>query len=125
MIKSVWIVFGLLVSFILRTPEVGANEQAHLKLIPGKKVSKSLDAADDRINCNFPEPTDVRDIARAFSFWTGKTYVVDERVKSKVRLISPEPVSKSEAVKRFHRMLARNNLEAVNTDGVVKIEAVE
>ena len=67
---------------------------------------RSIDAADDGlINADFPEPTDVRDIARTFSLWLDKPFEVDEGVHTKVKLISPERVTKDEAKKRFMRML--------------------
>ena len=85
-----------------------------LKAGPGQTVPMNPAKHDGKINADFPEPTDVRDIAKAFSLWTGTKYVVDENVRAKVRLISPERVTIEEALERFHRMLASYNLKAID-----------
>lgn len=84
-----------------------------LKSGPGQTVSIDPAKHDGKINADFPEPTDIRDIAKAFSLWTGTEYVVDDRVQAKVKLISPERVTKEEALRRFHRMLASYNLKSI------------
>jgi len=66
---------------------------------------------DGLINCDFPEPTDIRDIARAFGLWTGKSIEVESSVRKKVRLISPERVTVVEGERRFMQMLKEHKLK--------------
>lgn len=92
---------------------IAGEAKVKIKGKPGQLVSADPAANDGKINADFPEPTDIRDIARAFSLWTGTEYIVDDSVQAKVRLNSPERVTKDEALKRFHRMLASNGLHTV------------
>lgn len=115
----------ILTGVFLNASMLYADNEVRIKLKPGNADRKQMDINDDRIICDFPEPTDIRDIAQAFSLWTGKKYEVDEHVKAKVRLHSPEPVSKSEGLKRFKRMLAQYHLKSTDVNGINKIEASE
>ena len=121
--KFIWILTIGFTTSVANSSVLYAGDQLRLKA--AKNANKPFDSKDDKINCDFPELTDIRDIARAFSLWTGKTYKVDEKVKKKARLISPEPVSKSEGLRRFSDMLSRNNLKVVESEGVFKIEVNE
>jgi hypothetical protein len=74
-----------------------------LKKMPGSVSVPISGPGSDLINCNFPELTDLRNIAKAYSLWLGKEFSVNENLNLKVRLISAEMVSKPEALKRFHK----------------------
>lgn len=97
--------------------EIKASRQVSVPIGGGPKV--------ERVNCDFPELTDLRDIAKAYSLWFGKEYLVDETVQLKVRLISPGLVTKPEALRRFQNMLAQNGLQTNEADGFVHIKAVD
>jgi type II secretory pathway component GspD/PulD (secretin) len=99
----------------------GENAKPKLKAGPGQTVPMDPAKQDGKINADFPEPTDIRDIARAFSLWTGTEYAVDDSVKAKVKLNSPERVTKEEALKRFHKMLASYNLKSVENGSGYRI----
>ena len=110
---------GFICIFIAQFSLAKEPVKAKVTLSKGTFVSTSIH--DSRINVDFPEPTDIRDIAKAFSLWFGTNYVVDERARKKVKLISPELVSKAEGLKRFYGMLARNNLKIIETSKAKKI----
>ena len=106
-------------------PAEAGDAKLKIKAGPGQTVPVDPAQDDGKVNADFPEPTDVRDIARAFSLWTGKDYVVDDIVKAKVKLISPERVTKEEALARFLRMLASYNLKSVPEESGYRIKAAK
>jgi hypothetical protein len=112
------IVLGI-VSFV----GIADAPELKLKVLTGETVNIDSAKHDGLINVDFPEPTDILDIARAFTLWTGVDYVVDDRVDAKVRLISPERVTTEEALKRFQQMLNANQLRAIQTDSGFEIKA--
>ncbi len=97
--------------------EMKARSQVSIPISGGPEV--------ERVNCDFPELTDLRNVAKAFSLWFGKEYFVDEAVQLKVRLISPGLVTKEEALRRFQKMLAQNGLKTTEKDGGFNILAVD
>ena len=106
---------------------VFANGELKIELKSSGQVSVPIGGGSEveRINCDFPELTDLRDIAKAYSLWFGKEYLVDEAVQLKVRLISPGLVTKPEALRRFQKMLVQNGLKTTEADGVLYIKAVD
>ena len=103
-------------------PSVAGDAKLKIEAGPGQTVPVDPVQDDGKVNADFPEPTDVRDIARAFSLWTGKDYVVDDSVTAKVKLISPERVTKEEALARFNRMLASYNLKLLPEESGFRIK---
>lgn len=55
-------------------PSVAGDAKLKIEAGPGQAVPVDPVQDDGKVNADFPEPTDVRDIARAFSLWTGKDY---------------------------------------------------
>ncbi len=104
---------SIIAAVALSLPAHAETAKLTLKVSPGKTEPMDPAKQDGKINVDFPEPTDVRDIARAFSLWTGTEYVVDDSVQAKVTLVSPERVTKEEALRRFQRMLASYNLNSI------------
>jgi type II secretory pathway component GspD/PulD (secretin) len=98
---------------LLTMPALAETAKIQLKAGPGQTVPKDPAKHDGKINADFPEPTDIRDIAKAFSLWSGTEYIVDDDVQKKVKLISPERVTKEEALRRFLRMLTSYNLKSI------------
>jgi hypothetical protein len=115
----------LTLSSMSSIPAVAGDAKFKIKTGPGQTVPMDPAQDDGKVNADFPEPTDVRDIAKAFSLWTGKDYVVDESVQAKVKLISPELVTKEEALARFYRMLASYNLKSVPEESGYRIKATK
>ncbi len=73
------------------------------------------------VNIDFPEPTDIKDIIRAVSLWTGKNVILGRDVSGKVQMISPQKVTKVEAYQAFLSALNLLGLTTVETGKVIKI----
>lgn len=78
----------------------------------------------DLVNMDFPEPTEIKDIIKAVSIWTGKNVILDRNVTGKVQIISPRKVTKEEAYQAFLSALSMLNLTTVQTGQVIKIMKV-
>ena len=90
----------------------------------GSDASKGADAIEDGrelVNMDFPELTDIRDIIKAVSLWTGKNVILDRQVHGKVQIISPKQVTKEEAYQAFLSALNVLQLTPVVTGKVIKI----
>jgi type II secretory pathway component GspD/PulD (secretin) len=76
---------------------------------------------DDRVSMNFPEPTDIRDIIRFVSLWTGRTTILDRTVGGKVQILAPDLLPRDEALARFATALDQLGLASVEHHGIVQI----
>ena len=86
--------------------------------------AKGADAIEDGrelVNMDFPDLTDIRDIIKAVSLWTGKNVILDRQVHGKVQIISPKQVTKEEAYQAFLSALNVLQLTPVVTGKVIKI----
>lgn len=77
-------------------------------------------AADDPVTLNFVN-ADVDAVVRAVAEITGKTFVVDPKVKGTVNIVSSRPVPRSLVVPTLLSALRLQGFTAVEADGVVKI----
>lgn len=64
---------------------------------------------------------DIRAFIDQVSTMTGKTFVVDQRVKGKITVIAPQPMSSATVYQVFLSVLSVNGFAAVPTGKVVKI----
>src|SRR5437762_2386054 len=64
---------------------------------------------------------EIGDVVKAVSEITGKNFVLDDRVRGKVTIISPSAVSVEEAYQAFLSALEVKNLCAVEVGSVTKI----
>jgi hypothetical protein len=105
------------------TQAVFANGEVKIELRRISSVTVPINggAEIERFNCDFPELTDIRDIAKAYTSFFGKEYAVDENLQMKVRINSPELVTKPEALKLFQKMLTEYGLKTVHSDSVIEI----
>jgi general secretion pathway protein D len=91
----------------------------------GDKVGADLvPDGQELVNIDFPEPTDIKDIIRAVSLWTGKNVILGRDVSGKVQMISPRKVTKVEAYQAFLSALNLLGLTTVETGKVIKIVPV-
>ncbi|MCY4381022.1 MAG: type II secretion system secretin GspD [Proteobacteria bacterium] len=81
----------------------------------------SIESGRELVNMDFPELTDIRDIIKAVSLWTGKNVILDRNVSGMVQIISPKPVTKVEAYEAFKSALNILNLTPVETGKFIKI----
>lgn len=80
-----------------------------------------IESGKELVNMDFPELTDIRDIIKAVSLWTGKNVILDRNVTGMVQIISPKQVTKVEAYEAFKSALNVLNLTPVETGKFIKI----
>lgn len=73
-----------------------------------------------RITLNFVN-ADINSVLKAMSEMTGRTFVVDPRVKGTLNITSPKPVNRSVAYDILLATLRMQGFAAVQVDGVVRI----
>jgi general secretion pathway protein D len=77
-------------------------------------------APNQQITMNFRD-TDIAVIAEAVQAATGKTFILDPRVRGQVNLISSTPMTPTEFYQAFLAVLQVNAFAAVETGNIVKI----
>ncbi len=95
-----------------RTVEKPSEDKVGADLVPD---------GQELVNIDFPEPTEIKDIIRAVSLWTGKNVILGRDVSGKVQMISPRKVTKVEAYQAFLSALNMLDLTTVETGKVIKI----
>lgn len=83
-------------------------------------LSCSVHAADDRVNIDFND-VDIRVFVKYISEMAGKNFVIDNRVKGKITIVSPGPVTKKEAWQVFESVLETHGFAAVPSGEIMKI----
>jgi len=84
-------------------------------------LAVSVPAAMARdVTLNFKD-ADIRAFIEFVAGFSGRNFLIDNRVKGKVTIISPSPVSESEAYAVFLSVLEVNGFAAVESGSVVKI----
>lgn len=81
----------------------------------------NIESGKELVNMDFPELTDIRDIIKAVSLWTGKNVILDRNVSGMVQIISPKQVTKVEAYEAFKSALNVLKLTPVETGKFIKI----
>ena len=97
-----------------------AEPQLRLNAKPGGVIAKGT-LGDGKVNVDFPEPTDIKDITRAVSLWTERPTVLDDSVRGKVVIHAPERVSMAKAQERYRAALDELGLAEVEHHGVTQI----
>jgi general secretion pathway protein D len=80
----------------------------------------SLSANAEEVTLNFRD-TDIKDIVNIISEVTGKTFVVDPRVKGKVTVVSNQPMDGEQVYEVFLSILSVHGFTAIPSGPVVKI----
>ncbi|HEC86092.1 MAG: type II secretion system protein GspD [Candidatus Parabeggiatoa sp. nov. 2] len=80
----------------------------------------SLSANAEEVTLNFRE-TDIKDIVNIISEVTGKTFVVDPRVKGKVTVVSNQPMDGEQVYEVFLSILSVHGFTAIPSGAVIKI----
>lgn len=91
---------------------------------PSKRGADAIPPGQELVNIDFPEPTEIKDIIKAVSLWTGKNVILDRNVNGKVQIISPRKVTKEEAYQAFLSALNLLGMTTVETGKVIKIMPV-
>lgn len=90
--------------------------------VPQPQTNKSsrLTKEDEMVNINMNN-VQIRDFIKLISDLTGKGFMVDEKVRGKVTIISPRKVSINEAFRIFESVLEANDLTLVRAGKIYKI----
>lgn len=94
-------------------------ERAKKELASG--VNNAICKGTSKINTDFPEPTDIKDITRAYSLWLGQPLVIDRTVNGKVQIHHDKKVLKQDGCKIWIAALNQIGLEILERDGVAVI----
>jgi general secretion pathway protein D len=100
------------------TPEVRPRplktDVVKKKTVPGEKIG------DRFVNIDF-DNVDISLFIKFISELTGKNFVIDDKVRGKVTIISPKKISVDEAYKVFESVLEVHGFTAVPSGKVIKI----
>ena len=104
--------------FLLLTVHISIAETADT---PGNNnLSKEDNGSDRFVSIDFND-VDINVFIKFISELTGKNFVVDQRVKGKVTIISPEKISLKETYKVFESVLEVHGYTTVKAGKVIKI----
>lgn len=107
---------------ILLSMSVSLLVSSNMSFAQEEKVgADAIESGRELVNMDFPELTDIRDIIKAVSLWTGKNVILDRQVHGKVQIISPKQVTKEEAYQAFLSALNVLQLTPVETGKIIKI----
>lgn len=90
-----------------------------LSLFPGLLLPASAEDKD-RITVNFQD-VDIGTVINSVSRITGRTFIVDPKVKGKVTIVASQDVPEKELYSIFLSILQVHNYTAIETDGITKI----
>ena len=76
---------------------------------------------DGKVNLNFTQPTEIKDLIKTVASLTGKNVIVDRGVHGKITLDSDRPVTKPEAYQAFLQGIRLLDFDVVETAKVIKI----
>lgn len=109
---------------LLKLQEAHAQQPAPASPAPSKETpgpsQPSRPAAWDRITINF-ENADLRTVIKFISELTGKNFVVDDKVKGTVTIISPTEITVDEAYHVFLSVLEMKGFTVVEAGKVLKV----
>ena len=90
--------------------------------MPVQNTFAQKEAIDGGITLDF-EDVEIRDLVRFMAESTGMNFIVDNRVKGKVTVISPTSLDKSQALEVFETLIVSSGftITPTNTDGVFRI----
>ncbi len=104
--------------FLFLTVHISIAETADTP--DNNNLPKENNGSDQFVSIDFND-VDINVFIKFISELTGKNFVVDQRVKGKVTIISPEKVSLKEAYKVFESVLEVHGYTTVKTDKIIKI----
>ena len=83
-------------------------------------ISTHKKASAEKFSINFKD-IEIRDLIKLISDWTGKNFLIDNRVRGTITIISPKEVTKEEALQIFQSILFANDLATVEVGKITKI----
>jgi general secretion pathway protein D len=97
-----------------------ANEDLRAGDAENPAVTQRFAQKDATVQLDFAE-VEIRDVVKAISKITGKNFILDDRVRGKVTIISPAKVTVKEAYEAFLSALEVKNFSVVEEGKVTKI----
>ncbi len=88
-------------------------------LCPAARATET-EASDQLVSIDFND-VEISVFIRFISELTGKNFVIDQRVKGKVTIISPGQITVTEAYKVFESVLEVHNYSTVRAGEIIKI----
>ena len=76
--------------------------------------------AQERLSLNFAN-TDIEAVARAMADFTGRTFMVDPRVKGTVSLVVDKPLTADQALAALTAALRLQNIALIDSGGVIRL----
>lgn len=80
----------------------------------------SAGIADETVSFNFKD-ADIRSMIKSVAKFTGKTIIIDPKVRGKVDIVSDQPMEKEKAYEVFLSILEVHNYTAIEAGNVLKI----
>ncbi|MGE3541439.1 MAG: type II secretion system secretin GspD [Candidatus Tectimicrobiota bacterium] len=125
---GLWVTCGLLLGTPrpgtparLATEEPGGARKAAQRAAPeGRRDAQRAEAAEGTIHLNFRN-ADILQIVNLMSELTGKNFLVDDKVRGKVTIIAPKPVTMEEAYQVFLSVLEIQGFTVVPQGPIIKI----
>src|SRR3954464_4986774 len=77
-------------------------------------------AAQERVTLNFAN-SEIDAVVRAIAQFTGKTFIVDPRVKGTLNLVVEQPMSADQAMAALSAALRLQGVSLVESGGVVRV----
>src|SRR5258706_2893547 len=89
-------------------------------LLAAFMLATAADAQQQRLTLNFAN-TDIEAVARAMADFTGRTFIVDPRVKGTGNLNVDQPMTPDEALASLSTALRLQNIALVDPGGVIRV----
>jgi general secretion pathway protein D len=93
-----------LVSFLLFFSQVGKGEM---------------------VSFHFPDGVEMEDMIKAVAAWSNRSFLINESIKGKIRIIAPKKMTEADAYSVFLSSLAQLGYGASEVGGITKIEKFE
>ncbi len=98
-----------------------AMDEQMISIPAAKKGALNVPEGRELVSVDFPEPTDIQNVIKAVSLWTGKNVMLDRNVTGKIQIISPKKVTKEVAYEAFLSALSMLGLTTEDTGDMIKI----
>ena len=82
--------------------------------------ARAQDPSTNQATLNFVG-ADIESVVRAIGHYTGKTFIIDPRVKGTINLVSEKPVTKTQAFALLSSVLRLQGYAVVRTSDYVKV----
>lgn len=96
-----------------------SGKKEKIKLADYLELDSSVKALEVK-NFDLPDK-EIRDVVTLISKWTGKNFILDSKVRGKITILGPSPVTLEEAYQAFLSSLEANNLTTIQSGKFIRI----